>query len=241
MRTNDQPGGDLVAELVLGKRSPQDPSVRASFRADPDLERRWKELSRTAELLEAARDFEAAMLAEVRAEGTSSPAADADVGRILREEARRPRADWRHWTLALAAGLLLVAWISFGRRDEPAGKAYLGGTGATPAPLAPVGTLDASALPSFRWTFAPDAGWEGHCVVVLYDASGSELLRSPEIREPQHGSTWEWAPEAPPVPPVPWLDPALTPTFFWQVSSVSSLGEVASSAPQEVRFSPSPR
>jgi hypothetical protein len=240
MRTNDHPGADLVGELVLGKRSPEDPQVRAAFRADPDLERRWKELSRTAELLEAARDFEAAMLAEVRAEGASNPVAEENVGRILREEARRPRANWRHWTLAVAAGLLLIAWISFGGRDEPQGKAYLGGhggTGGAPTLLEPVGSLDSGALPTFRWTFAPEAAWEGHCVVVLYDASGSELLRSPEIREPSDGSTWEWRPAA----PAEWLDPARTPTFFWQVSSVSNLGEVASSAPQEVRSSPSPR
>jgi hypothetical protein len=232
------PDADLVGELVLGKRSPDDPQVRAAFAADPELERRWKELRRTARMLDAARDFEAKLLAEVRAENASLPEAETNVARVLREEARRPRADWRHWTLALAAGILLVAWISFRGRGAPEkAPAYLGGTPGTPALIEPGDTLPRDGPVLFRWTFVPAAGWQGHCQVVLYDASGSELLRSPEIRESLRGSTWEWRLPAPAAPSA-WHDPAQSSGFFWQVLASSSLGEVAASAPREARFSP---
>ncbi len=240
MKPNDRPGTDLLGELVLGRRSTGDPEVLAAFAADPELERRWQELSRTARFLDAASDFEASLFREAR-EGESTPAADANVGRVLREEAQRPRSPWKPWALAIAAGLLLVAWLAFRGRGEPdPGSTYLGGASGAPLLLEPTGTLDSSAAPAFRWAFVPEPGWEGHCEVVLYDDAGSELLRSGEIREPIRGSTWEWRPTGP-TAPSQWIDLARNEAFFWQVSTVSNLGAVTSSAPRQVFLAPSER
>ncbi len=236
MESGQSSPDDVLRELLLGERMSDDPGIQDAFAANPELRRRWEEFSRTTRLLNRAAGWERSIL-EAAAGCAPVPEADANVERVLRDEARRSRWRRRTWMLALAAGLLIVAYLSVraerAGRSEEAERGYLGSPEEHPLLVEPLGDLESSELSVFRWTLELASVREGHCRVAVYDEEGNEILRSPEIRAPVDGATWKWR-------PTPSELRALREAgaFVWQVSFLPLSGSPASSAPQSVSLQP---
>lgn len=223
---------DVLRELVLGERTSDDPGILDAFAANPELRRRWEEFSRTTRLLNRTAGWERSTL-EAAVGSAPLPEAEAAVERVLREAARRSVWRRRTWMLALAAGLLFVAYLSIraGRneRDPGAERGYLGSPEESPILVEPLGAALSSELSVFRWTLELDSPREGHCRVAVYDDEGAEILRSPEIRAPVDGASWEWRPTQSEQRTL-----REARAFVWQVSFLPLSGSPVSSAPQPV-------
>jgi hypothetical protein len=173
----------LLERVALGELPQTDLAVRTRMAANPAFQAEIEELAQMLKTLREARHAEEDDLAAARAFVTDDDRAAirrAFEPRLAHEAARRRL---RRYGLALTlVAALVLAFIALRPRSERPAPDGLLGPGA---PAAPVG-------PAELGRFAVELRLAAHetIVFVVYDAAGSECLRSPALTTP----TWQLAP-----------------------------------------------
>ena len=236
---------DLLRELVLGERTVDDPRIVRAFETDPELSRRWMELSETEGLLDGAGELERSVLGSAETAPTH-PIAGQRVEATLRRLSRSGWSSLQRIVLGLAAAAVVIFTVQMFRSpSEPAlqdngevaggetsrpGGGFLGAVSVTPELQRPKTAADGFEV--FGWSYDGGADWEGRCQVVVYTEFGEELARSPELLRPDgdgSASAWLWTPTV--------EEQELmheSGTIVWQVTATPLLGEPVSSELQTV-------
>ncbi|MEQ8765709.1 MAG: hypothetical protein RL885_17425 [Planctomycetota bacterium] len=197
-RLNDEA---LLAALLTGETSEDEPEVKERLNRNPELASRWREFRGVVDSLERSADVQQEILAEAR-RGEDAPGLERVAAMRAEKSPSQPRSlgsparpRWLSPALWVAAAVVVAAlayWLGTRSGDQP-GRLPERSIGTEITGLSPSGS--GASFERFTWTYPAQPGSEYR--VLIRDAEsrdelpGSYRLSVPEWKpDPETISTW---------------------------------------------------